>query len=33
VSINSSALQALLPAIRTKVIAYQADYVSSIEDI
>jgi hypothetical protein len=33
VSINSTALQALLPAIRTKVIAYQADYVSSIQDI
>jgi hypothetical protein len=33
VSINSTALQALLPAIRTKVIAYQADYVSGIKDI
>jgi len=33
VSINSTALQELLPAIRTKVRAYQADYVSSIKDI
>jgi hypothetical protein len=33
VSINSAALQELLPAIRTKVRAYQADYVSSIKDI
>jgi hypothetical protein len=32
-SINSTALQELLPAIRTKVRAYQADYVSSIKDI
>jgi hypothetical protein len=33
VSINRGALQELLPAIRTKVRAYQADYVSSIKDI
>jgi hypothetical protein len=33
VSINHAALQELLPAIRTKVRAYQADYVSSIKDI
>src|SRR5262249_3130059 len=33
VSINSAAVQELLPAIRTKVRAYQADYVSSIKDI
>ena len=33
VSINSAALQELLPTIRTKVRAYQADYVSSIKDI
>ena len=33
VSIDSTALQELLPAIRTKVRAYQADYVSSIQDI
>jgi hypothetical protein len=32
-SINAVALQQLLPAIRTKVLAYQADYVSSIKDI
>lgn len=33
VSINSAALQELMPAIRAKVVAYQADYVSSIKDI
>jgi hypothetical protein len=33
VSVNSAGLQELLPAIRTKVRAYQADYVSSIKDI
>jgi hypothetical protein len=33
VSIDSGALKELLPAIRTKVRAYQADYVSSIKDI
>ena len=33
VSIDSAALKELLPAIRTKVRAYQADYVSSIKDI
>jgi hypothetical protein len=33
VSIDSEALKELLPAIRTKVRAYQADYVSSIQDI
>jgi hypothetical protein len=32
-SINKEALQGLLPPIRTKVRAYQADYVSSIKDI
>jgi hypothetical protein len=33
VSIDSAGLKELLPAIRTKVRAYQADYVSSIKDI
>jgi hypothetical protein len=33
VSIDSAGLEELLPAIRTKVRAYQADYVSSIQDI
>jgi hypothetical protein len=33
VSINEGALGGLLPAIRTRVRAYQADYVSSIKDI
>jgi hypothetical protein len=33
VSINRGALQELLPTIRAKVRAYQADYVSSIKDI
>jgi hypothetical protein len=33
VSINSAAVQELMPAIRAKVLAYQADYVSSIKDI
>jgi hypothetical protein len=33
VSIDSAGLEELLPAIRTKVRAYQADYVSSIKDI
>jgi hypothetical protein len=33
VSINRAALQGLLPVIRTKVRAYQADYVSSIRDV
>lgn len=33
VSIDSAALRELLPAIRAKTRAYQADYVSSIQDI
>jgi hypothetical protein len=33
VSIDSAGLKELMPAIRTKVRAYQADYVSSIKDI
>lgn len=32
-SINNASLQEVMPAIRTKVRAYQADYVSSIKDI
>jgi hypothetical protein len=33
ISIDAAALRELLPAIRTKTRAYQADYVSSIKDI
>jgi len=33
VSIDSASLQELLPAIRSKVRAYQLDYMSSIKDI